>query len=249
MLQAVRASGSESVQFIRDLAPVVVSQCIQCHAGMQPAGRLNLTTFNGLLRGGDSGPAIMPGKPKDSLLIKKLRGTAGDRMPLRKNPLSEEVIKQFERWIADGAKLDWANPADTLDWAVRTMTASKMTHEELAAMRSGLADKTWHLANPDAEPVKIESDQFILLGNLSAVQMNEIAELAKTEQAKVAKLLQVSDDQPFVKGKVTLFALRRHFDYTEFGMMVEKRELPNDWRAHSRLHDRRLLRLPARASG
>ena len=84
MLQAVRASGNESVQFIRDLAPVVVSQCIQCHAGMQPAGRLNLTTFSGLLRGGDSGPAIMPGKPKDSLLIKKLRGTAGDRMPLRK---------------------------------------------------------------------------------------------------------------------------------------------------------------------
>lgn len=233
-LQAVRASGSESVQFIRDLAPVVVSQCIQCHAGMQPRGRLNLTTFNGLLRGGDSGAAIMPGKPKDSLLIKKLRGTAGDRMPLRKDPLSEEVIKKFERWIADGAKLDWANPTDTLDWAVRTMTASKMTHEELAAMRSDLADKTWRLANPEAEPVKIEADQFILLGNLSAVQMTEIAELAKTQQAKVAKLLQVPAGQPFVKGKVTVFAMRRHFDYTEFGMMVEKRELPNDWRAHSR---------------
>ncbi|HVX63488.1 MAG TPA: c-type cytochrome domain-containing protein [Pirellulales bacterium] len=234
MLQAVRASGNESVQFIRDLAPVVVSQCVQCHAGMQPAGRLNLTSFSGLLRGGDSGPAIMPGKPKDSLLIKKLRGTAGDRMPLRKDPLSEDVIKQFEQWIADGAKLDWGNPADSLDWAVRTMTASKMTHEELAVMRSGLADKTWRLANPDVEPVKIEGDQFILLGNLSSVQMTEIAELAKAEQAKVAKLVQAPDDQPFVKGKVTLFALRRHFDYTEFGMMVEKRELPHDWRAHSR---------------
>ncbi len=233
-LQAVRASGNESVQFVRDLAPTVIGVCLDCHAGMMPAGRLNLTTFNGLLRGGDTGVIVAPGKPSESLLVKKLRGAAGERMPQGKDPLSEELIKKFEQWIADGAKLDWGAPDDTLDWSVRTMAASKMPHDELSAMRSELADKTWHLANPDSTPVKIESDQFILLGNLSAVRMGEIAELAKAQQAKVAKLLQVPADQPFVKGKVTLFAMNRHFDYTEFGTMVEKRELPTDWRAHFR---------------
>jgi len=234
MLQATKASGSESVQFIRDLGATVVSNCVECHSGMQPAGRLNLTSFNGLLRGGDSGVAIVPGKAADSLLIKKLRGTAGQRMPLRKDPLAENVIKKFEQWIADGAKYDWASADESIDLAVRTMVASKMTHEELAAMRSDLAEKTWRLANPDVTPIKLESEQFILLGNLSSVRMAELAELAKTEQGKVAKLLQVPADQPFVKGKVTLFALAKHFDYTEFGTMVERRELPGDWRAHWR---------------
>lgn len=233
-LQAARASGNESVQFVRDLGAIVVSNCVECHSGMQPAGRLNLTTFNGLLRGGDSGVAISPGKASESLLIKKLRGTAGQRMPLRRNPLEEDVIKKFEQWIADGAKLDWSDADESIDWAVRTMVASKMTHDELAAMRSNLADKTWRLANPDAAPVKLEGETFVLLGNLSAVRMAEIAELAKAEQAKVAKLLLAPADQPFVKGKVTLFALARHFDYTEFGTMVERRELPPDWHAHWR---------------
>jgi hypothetical protein len=233
-LQAMKSSGKESVQFIRDLGAIVVSTCVECHSGMQPAGRLNLTTFNGLLRGGDSGAAIAPGKAADSLLIKKLRGTAGQRMPLRKDPLAEEVIKKFEQWIADGAKYDWSSADESIDLAVRTMVASKMTHEELATMRADLAEKTWRLANPDVTPIKLESEQFILLGNLSSVRMTELAELAKTEQGKVAKLLQVPADQPFVKGKVTLFALAKHFDYTEFGTMVERRELPGDWRAHWR---------------
>ena len=233
-LQVTKASGSESVQFIRDLGAIVVGNCVECHSGMQPAGRLNLSTFNGLLRGGDSGAAIAPGKAADSLLIKKLRGTAGQRMPLRKDPLAEEVIKKFEQWIADGARYDWPNADESIDLAVRTMVASKMTHEELAAMRSELADKTWRLANPDAAPVKLEAEHFILLGNLSSVRMAELAELAKTEQGKVAKFLQVPAGEPFVKGKVTLFALAKHFDYTEFGTMVERRELPADWRAHWR---------------
>lgn len=230
----VRASGSESVQFVRDLAQTVVTTCIDCHGGMQPAGRLNLTTFNGLLRGGDSGPIVVPGKPDESLLIKKLKGTAGQRMPLRKAPLDDALIQKFETWIAEGAKYDWDDPAQTLDWAVRVMVASKLSHDELAAMRSDLADKNWRLASPDVAPAKQSGEQFILLGNLSPARMEEIAGLAKQMEAKVAKALQVPDDQPFLKGNLTVFAFKKHFDYSEFGTMVERRELPTGWHGHWR---------------
>jgi hypothetical protein len=230
----VRASGSESVQFVRDLAQSVVSTCIDCHGGMQPAGRLNLTTFTGLLRGGDSGPIVVPGKPDESLLIKKLKGMAGQRMPLRKAPLEDALIQKFETWIAEGAKYDWDDPAQTLDWAVRVMVASKLSHEELAAMRSDLADKNWRLASPDAAPAKQAAEQFILLGNLSPARMEEVADLAKQMEAKVAKTLQVPDGEPFLKGKLTVFAFKKHFDYTEFGTMVERRELPTGWHGHWR---------------
>ena len=228
------ASGNETVQFVRDLAPTVVATCTGCHGGMRPAGRLDLTTFSSLLKGGDGGAIIVPGKPAESLLVKKLRGTAGDRMPLRKEPLEDELIKKFEAWIADGAKLDWPDPAQSLDMAVRIMIASKMSHDELSVMRTGLAEKNWRLAIPEKTADKLEGETFVLVSDLTPARMSELAETAKAEQLKVAKLLQAPDDEPFMKGRLTVFAFGKHFDYTEFGTMVEKRELPTDWRGHWR---------------
>jgi len=228
------ASGNESVQFVRDLAPTIVATCTDCHGGMRPAGRLDQTTFANLLKGGTGGPIVVPGKPAESLLIKKLRGMAGDRMPLRKEPLEEELIKKFEAWIADGAKFDWPDPAQSLDLAVRIMIASKMSHDELSAMRTGLAEKNWRLAIPEKAADKLENRTFVLVSDLTPARMAELAEMANAEQVKVAKLLQAPDDQPFMKGRLTVFAFGKHFDYTEFGTMVEKRELPADWRGHWR---------------
>jgi mono/diheme cytochrome c family protein len=233
-LQVTQASGQESVQFVRDLAAIVVATCTDCHGGMQPAGRLNLTTFAGLLRGGDSGQIVSPGKPAESLLIKKLKGMAGQRMPLRKEPLDDATIQKFETWVADGAKLDWPDPNELLDWAVRVMVASKMNHEELSAMRADLAEKNWRLGSPDVTADKIENDQFLLVGNLSPTRMLELAELAKQARGKVAKILNLPADGPFFKGRMTIFAFKKHFDYTEFGTMVERRELPTEWHGHWR---------------
>jgi mono/diheme cytochrome c family protein len=236
MLQPTQASGKESVQFVRDLASIVVTTCIDCHGGMQPSGRLNLTTFAGLLRGGDSGQIVSPGKPAESLLIKKLKGMAGQRMPLRKEPLDDATIQKFETWVADGAKLDWPDANEALDWAVRVMVASKMTHDELSAMRADLADKNWRLGSPDVTAQKIENEQFILLGNLAPARMVEVAELAMQVRGKVAKALNLPPDEPFFKGRMSLFAFKRHFDYSEFGTMVERRELPADWHGHWRFN-------------
>jgi hypothetical protein len=64
--------------------------------------------------------------------------------------------------------------------------------------------------------------------------MAELMELAKAQQSKVASILKVPASKPFMKGKVTLFAFNRRFDYSEFGTMVEKRELPPDSQSHWR---------------
>lgn len=231
-----RATGGESVQFVRDLVPVLIDKCVGCHGGMRPAARFDMATFTTFLKGGDSGSPVTPGKPQNSLLVEKLRGTAknGARMPLQRPPLEEEVIKKFETWIADGAKFDWPDANQSLDLAMRTMIASKMSHQELTAMRADLAEKSWRLADPDHAPKRLETDEFLLVGDLTPGRMAELAELAKAQQAKVAKLLQVPAGEPFIKGKLTIFAFNRHFEYTEFGTMVEKRELPHDWRGHWR---------------
>jgi mono/diheme cytochrome c family protein len=232
MPQVVQATGSEGVQFVRDLAPVLVASCIDCHGGPQPAARLDLSTFATLLRGGDSGPIIAPGKPADSLLVQKLRGMAGAQMPLRRPPLEEAVIARFESWIAEGAKFDWSDPVQPLDLAVRIMAATRMSHDELSAVRVELAGKNWRLAIPDEVPDQRQADAFLLLGNLPPPRMDELAELAKVQQGKIAAMFKAG--KPFLKGRLTLFAFEHRFDYSEFGTMVEKRELPSDWTGHWR---------------
>ena len=73
---AARHAAVESIySFARDIAPVPVDNCLGCHGGTgnNPGGKLNMATFAvRLLKGGDSGNEIEPGKPADSLLLKKL---------------------------------------------------------------------------------------------------------------------------------------------------------------------------------
>jgi len=92
--------------FEAKIRPVLVDSCYKCHSAGAAAkkkleGKLSLDTREALLRGGESGPAIVPGKPADSLLIKALRHQ-GPKMPPRKK-LHEEIVAHFEKWISMGA--------------------------------------------------------------------------------------------------------------------------------------------------
>jgi len=91
--------------FEKEIRPVLVEQCYQCHsqAAKNPKGGLRLDSRAGLLRGGDSGPAIEPGKPEASLLVDAIRygDSAAPMPPERKLP--PQVVKAFEQWIRLGA--------------------------------------------------------------------------------------------------------------------------------------------------
>jgi hypothetical protein len=91
--------------FERKIRPVLVQECYSCHsaAAKKHKGGLFVDTKHGLLAGGDTGPAIVPGKPNESLLIKAIRYADPDlRMP-PKTKLAAEVIADFEKWVAMGA--------------------------------------------------------------------------------------------------------------------------------------------------
>src|SRR5258706_8660311 len=104
-LEIKTATGNETVSFAKDIAPVLAGTCVNCHGTRQPRGNFSLFTFEGLLKGGDSGSPIQPGKGADSFLIKKLRGTAsqGQRMPLNLVPLKDDVIADMENGINEAA--------------------------------------------------------------------------------------------------------------------------------------------------
>ncbi len=99
------ANDSQGVAFFENrIRPVLAEHCLRCH-GEEPAklkGGLFLTSRPGILRGGDSGPALTPGKPAESLILSALRWQGELEMP-PKEKLPDSVVADFERWIAMGA--------------------------------------------------------------------------------------------------------------------------------------------------
>lgn len=85
----------------RDVRPIFKTYCFQCHGeGGEHKGALDLRLKRLAEQGGDSGPAIVPGKPDESLLVERLR--AGEMPPGDKKP-SPEQIAVISRWVAAGA--------------------------------------------------------------------------------------------------------------------------------------------------
>ena len=92
--------------FESKIRPVLVEHCLECHSieSGKAKGGLRLDDREAVLRGGDSGPALAPGKPEESLLLAAIRHSDPDlEMPPRKDRLSESTLKDFEQWITTGA--------------------------------------------------------------------------------------------------------------------------------------------------
>src|SRR5262245_25244169 len=97
-------SAAESPDFERDIAPLFVNHCLDCHQPNKRSGKLTLSTLADILAGGDQGPALTPGKPADSLLIQRI--TDGEMPPPdAKNvrPLSADQKTALTEWIVAGA--------------------------------------------------------------------------------------------------------------------------------------------------
>ncbi len=90
--------------FEKRIRPILVDHCYKCHGTTgKLKGGLNLETRDGLLRGGDTGPALEPGRPDQSRLIEAVRYRNQDLQMPPKSPLSGEQIQDLEKWVAMGA--------------------------------------------------------------------------------------------------------------------------------------------------
>lgn len=101
------------VDFETKVRPILVGRCYSCHsAATKPAGFLRVDDRTGFFRGGDSGPAVVPGKPEASLLMQRIEHTDPRRRMPRESPaLQPEEIATLKTWIAEGAI-----------WPVETLT-------------------------------------------------------------------------------------------------------------------------------
>ncbi len=89
--------------FEKSVRPILVKHCYECHAGEEKNGGLLVDSREGLLTGGDSGPAILPGNLEKSRLIEAVRYKNSDLQMPPQNRLSTAEIATLENWVARGA--------------------------------------------------------------------------------------------------------------------------------------------------
>ncbi|UUO08514.1 hypothetical protein M4951_09380 [Blastopirellula sp. J2-11] len=231
-LEVASASGNEKVSFGRDIAPVLVARCISCHDQRNPPGNFSLASFQRLLRGGDSGAPVMPGKPNESLMIQLFKAPAPDRMPRNGPPLTDQQIKNFETWIAEGAKFDGDAPESSMQRVAAYSFAKNATHDELAKAREATSLAKKNLGLPGVAMTTSDRKDVYVMGTLGQDANDEFADQAEKAADDVRRILKAPAGTPLVKGRVTLFLVKAKYDYNEFSKMVERRDVPPTWQGH-----------------
>jgi hypothetical protein len=101
----------KDVTYVADIKPMFEKSCVKCHGAEKPKGKLRLDSLEGILKGGEDGKVIAPGKSIESLLVVNIAhlGDPDDYMPPPKNKagiqaLTKEEIGLVRAWIDQGAK-------------------------------------------------------------------------------------------------------------------------------------------------
>lgn len=228
-------TGKETVSFVRDVAPILIENCNGCHYNATRVGAgLQFNTFSQIIKGSDSGSVLVPGKPDESLIIRKLRGMEGAKMPLGRSALPEAQIQLVATWIKEGATFDGQKKEAKLDQVVDQAFAIRANHKELMAKRMARTRDKWKIASPKNEPDEASDEQFHVIGNIGPENAKLLLGQANTASNQIRKMFNISGKDPLVKGGITIFALKQRYDYSEFGKMIETRSLPSEWSSHWR---------------
>jgi mono/diheme cytochrome c family protein len=102
-LPAQEPNPADANYFSRYIQPVFEQKCLNCHNGKSNVSKLDLTSRESLMRGGDNGPAIVAGDAEKSLLFKSITHKSHPFMPMGMDRLSQHEIDRIAAWINAGA--------------------------------------------------------------------------------------------------------------------------------------------------
>ena len=106
-LQQLPAPANHPINFATEIKPIFEASCINCHGHGRDKGDFKIDTRETLLKGGESGATVVPGKSAESLLISLVQGFDPDSvMPKKGSRLTPEQIGLLRAWIDQGAAWD-----------------------------------------------------------------------------------------------------------------------------------------------
>ena len=232
---AEKTTGSDSgLKFSRDIAPILVGNCIGCHNPERKRGKFDLTTFEKLMGGSDVEKVIEPGKPDESHLVLRLRGEETPKMPQgNNNILSEEAIAKIESWVKAGARLD-AGIDPKAPLKSYAPTPEQLRAAELKKLPAGERDKMvttvaqwrWKQASPKTTPEVTSGTHFLLFSTLPKDRAAAVIKGMDTAYAQLRTILS-RPGEPALDWpeKTSLFVFNDHISLVEFARTLENREL------------------------
>jgi uncharacterized protein DUF1553/uncharacterized protein DUF1549/cytochrome c len=134
-----RPNAQEPVSFTKDIKPIFESSCWGCHGTAAQLSKLDLSTRDGALKGGEHGPAIAPGRAEDSRLFRLVAGLEKPGMPLDRSALTAEQVAVIKAWIDEGAHWD-TSPADIAKTSPATSASNGAPPPENASVPAGARD-------------------------------------------------------------------------------------------------------------
>ncbi len=161
-------AADESVDFGKQIAPIFSQHCIDCHGPYEPEGQFRLDRLSTMLAGGNSGePAVVPGEPDQSFLMKLIhRKEPGKEMP-PDEPLAPHEIDLIQRWIAGGAKTP-----ESYGPAKEKAELSHWSFQPITRADSGSVDSfIRHKLNENGLTRSREADRRVLIRRLYLVML------------------------------------------------------------------------------
>jgi len=150
LLGQALGQADEQLEFFESrVRPVLSTHCFECH-GHKTKGGLKLDSREAILTGGDSGAAVVPGKPKESLLLTAVRHIDTDLTMPPKKKLPNHVINDLKRWIREGAV--WGD-GKSIGFASSEITDEQRNHWSFRPVKTLLvpdAPKAWAQNSIDA---------------------------------------------------------------------------------------------------
>lgn len=155
-------TSSRKIDFNADIRPIFNKKCISCHGGVKQKGGFSVLFREEALANTESGkPAIIPGKPDESELIRRLTiDDPEERMPYKHDALSKEEIKLLRRWIQQGA--EWGT-----HWAYLPVEKQRLPAVEDKWIRNDIDAYILHRLHQEHLNPSAEADKATLLRRAS----------------------------------------------------------------------------------
>ena len=239
-VEIAKATGKETVSFIKDVAPTIVNICGGCHNDGQKRGGLSMASFEKLMQGGQSGRVVVPGSIEGSRLWRLINADEEPVMPQGQARITRKWHGDVKKWIEEGAKFDGSDAKKPLrqqvptDEEIAAEKLAKLSPEEFAAKRLKDSQDQWKLTFPNGEPRHIDSKEFIVMGDATEGRLKEVETWAIDHAKSLRSSFNVKEDLLW-KGKLTIFVFKERFGYEEFNNSVHKREVPREVLGHSQV--------------
>ncbi|HUG20050.1 MAG TPA: c-type cytochrome domain-containing protein, partial [Planctomycetaceae bacterium] len=239
-----KPSGTETVSFTKDIAPFMVNLCVRCHSGNTPASGLDLTTFEKMMEGGDSGRVIIPGNVEGSRMFRLVGGLENPRMPANNQArITRQNYDDFKKWFEEGNKFD----GDSIKTPLRDLVPSvaearaeelaKLTDDQWLDLRLERTEDQWKRTLPKEPGSRVEGEEFLVWGNVSRERLTEINTMAEKNLLGIKTMFSDKSDKRTFNGRLAIMVFKDRLGYEEFNLTIERRRPDASIIGHTKVTD------------